>query len=59
MTKITQNEKLMAAQTGLTFVQTQIAQFESMIFTLNQQLNQMKANRDRLQAEIDQYRKGK
>lgn len=53
------NQNITNLQNGINFINQQIAQFSSLIFTMQQQLKEFEENKKRMEMEIDDNIKGR
>jgi uncharacterized protein (DUF3084 family) len=56
---IKNNQNITNLQNGINFINQQIAQFSSLIFTMQQQLKEFEENKKRMEMEIDENIKGR
>jgi hypothetical protein len=56
---IKNNQNITNLQNGINFINQQIAQFSSLIFTMQQQLKEFEENKKRMEMEIDDNIKGR
>jgi chromosome segregation ATPase len=59
MTTTQNNQKILHLQNGINFVNQQISQYKSLLFTMQQQLKDFEDNKKRMEIEIDEIKKGK